>query len=143
VYTKSLIFQNPENKENLEDVRPESSDLLEYLGSVHLDTSTPVPEQFKALQKSLVDARVLAAELGCQRGACYELDEDIKVGDPYDDERMTTATQTGEVDERDSQAVVSCVIAKGWIKRPYAGSKEIKARICKARVLVKVQHLVL
>jgi hypothetical protein len=66
------------------------------------------------------------------------MDDNIRMGDPYDDERMTNALHTG--DEGDSQAVVSCVIAKGWVKRPYAGSKDILGRICKARVLVKIRN---
>jgi hypothetical protein len=131
-YTKSLLFQNPSARECIQDVLPLSTHLLDHLLWVQVGENKPVNEYMEAVQKSLVNARILAAELGCQRGV-YEIDDDISIGDKYDDSRMTDAMFTAEVGER---VIVYCILSKGWVKRAYMGAKKIDVRICKARVIV-------
>jgi hypothetical protein len=48
----------------------------------------------------------------------------------------------GNADDEDGgqSFYVACVLSKGWVKRPYRGSKETQDRICKARVLVEVRR---
>jgi hypothetical protein len=131
-YTKSLLFQNPRARDCIQDVLPLSTHLLDHLLAVQVGKNNPVKEYMEAVQKSLLNARILAADLGCQRGV-YEIDDDINVGDRYDDSRMTDAMFTAEVGDR---VVVYCILSKGWVKRAYTGAKKIDVRICKAKVLV-------
>jgi hypothetical protein len=135
-YTKSLLFQNPRATECIQDAYPLLTHLIDHLVAVQVGENTPVQEYMEAVQKSLVNARILAAELGCQRGV-YQFDDDIKVGDKYDDSRMTDATSTVEAEER---VVVFCILSRGWVKRAYMGAKKVDVQICKTRVLVGVQN---
>jgi hypothetical protein len=88
------------------------------------------------MQDSLVEAQILASELKCQRGV-YEMDCNIQAGDPYDDLRMEDATCAEDVGEG---AIVSVVLSKGWVKRPFRGAQNVGEIICKARVLVIPQE---
>jgi hypothetical protein len=89
-------------------------------------------EQVLAMQVSLAEARILASELKCQRGI-YEMDYNIRAGDPYDDLRMEEATCAEDFGE---DAMVGVVLSKGWIKLPFRGAENVEEIICKARVLV-------
>ena len=88
--------------------------------------------QSEALQERLRKAVLLAAELRCQRGA-YEIEDNIKLGDPYDETRMDDVGFTVEACEK---PVVLCILSKGWVRRPFAGSDRVDSRVYKARVLV-------
>lgn len=131
-YTKSLLFQNPRARDCIKDVLPLSTHILDHLLAVQVGENKPVNEYMEAVRKSLVNARILAADLGCQRGV-YQIDDDIRIGERYDDSRMTDALFTAEVGDR---VVVYCILSKGWVKRAYMGAKKIDVRICKARVIV-------
>ena len=134
-----------------EDASPLATDLLESLYAIQVAPGAPVPTtelvdnwstaqnvalynlnqaQLKTVIPTLNRAQALATNLGynCQ---AYEID-DIKLGDPFDETAMDCAPQP----DVDDDSVVSCVIAKGWVRKTYKGAPEIQARICKARVLV-------
>jgi hypothetical protein len=90
----------------------------------------------EAVRKSLVNARILAAQMGCQR-AVYQIDDDISIGNTYDDSRMTDAASMAESGEG---GVVCCILSKGWVKKLRVGSgaeTDMPFYICKAMVLVK------
>lgn len=100
-------------------------------------------DKFYATLKDFVCcASNLAAELRCQRGV-YEVDNNIRVGDTYDDSTMTDVTfSAADLDDEEEntqkQAFVSCIIAKGVVRRPFPGSTEVEKQLSKARVLVTV-----
>ncbi|KAF8247964.1 hypothetical protein K440DRAFT_627909 [Wilcoxina mikolae CBS 423.85] len=76
--------------------------------------------------------------MGCQR-AVYQIDNDVTVGNAYDDSRMTDDTYTGEGDGEG--AVVRCVLSKGWVRKPQIGAEAVlPIYICKARVLAEVRQ---
>ncbi|KAF8247965.1 hypothetical protein K440DRAFT_643408 [Wilcoxina mikolae CBS 423.85] len=134
-YTKSLLFQHPRVGEFIQDVSLLSSQLLSQLLAVQDGQITVVQERFEELKEVLVDAKILAAELGCQRGF-YQLDDEISVGDKYDDSRMMDAMCGMDVDEDVEGVVVSCILSKGWVKRAYMRANNGET-ICKAMVLVR------
>ena len=76
---------------------------------------------------------VLAAELKCQRFA-YGIDHNIVVGEPYDESRMDNIKFDEDAYET---PVISCILSKGLVRRPFAGSDEAYSRVYKARVLVE------
>jgi hypothetical protein len=71
----------------------------------------------------------------CQRGF-FDIEDDVCAGVPFDERKME---EMGGIayEEDGGEYVVTCVLSKGWVKRPYRGSSEELGRICKARVLVK------
>jgi hypothetical protein len=84
-----------------------------------------------ALEGILYDAELLAARLKCQRGV-YEVDKSVQIGDRYDDEMMVDVKYTDF-----ENPIVSCVISRGLVKRPYKCATQVLEVICKARVLVE------
>jgi hypothetical protein len=136
-YTASLLFQHPDTQKKIgSSAEFVSQDLLDNVlvklqsGEVKLH-----PESFGHLVKIFESAIILAAELKCQR-ACYEIESGIVPGVRYDKSRMRDVG--GEADDEDDESswIVTCVLSKGWIKRPFHGSSDGPVRICKARVLV-------
>ena len=75
-------------------------------------------------------SRVLAAELGYQRGV-YQIEDDVRLGDRYDDSRMVDSTSTADAND---ELYVCCIISRGWVKRASQGAEQV--RVCKTRVLV-------
>lgn len=107
--------------------------LSSLYGSVQRDKIGLSESKAGALQQRLRKAMVLAAELKCQRGA-YELDDNIMIGDPYDETRMD---DVGFTEDTCETPVVSCILSKGWVRRPFAGAERVDSRVYKARVLVE------
>jgi len=133
-YTKSLLFQNPTIVEDIHDVKPLSDRLFERLYAMHDGQVFPVQDYRKRVQKSLVNARILAAQMGCQRNV-YQIDDDVCVGSAYDDSRMMDDKYT--VEEDGEGTVVRCILSRGWVKRARVGDETaVPIYICKARVLV-------
>ena len=88
----------------------------------------------KLVEDTMKSAMGLAADVKCQRGV-YEIDDSVHLGDSYDDTKMVNVRFSDD-DEEDSEAFVKAILSNGWVRRPYSGSKDIEARICKARVVV-------
>ena len=130
-------------KTQLEDAHPLARALLDSLCEVQIERRAPGarparladrtdPEVIKSLIKTLSEVQTLATHLACHRHA-YEMDN-VRLGDPFDEKTMDYAPQT-DIDEG---SVVSCVISRGWVRKEYKGAPEILARICKARVLLRL-----
>jgi len=91
------------------------------------------------LREWLYSVIILAAELKCQRGV-FEVDESVKLGELYDDQRMFDVKIV--VDEENTRhAIVSAILSKGVVRRSYAGAEEVQAQICRTRVLVKIDRV--
>ena len=118
-------------RESIQDVKPITDDLLDYL--MDIQSGGAINKEFVGfVGESVSMARVLASQLGCQRGV-YTMIDDVKLGDRYDESRMTDAASTAEAGE---ELVVCSIISRGWVKKAYQGAKRFDVRVCKARVLV-------
>ena len=118
-------------RESIQDVKPITDDLLGYL--MDIQSGGAINKEFVgSVGESVSMARVLASQLGCQRGV-YTMIDDVKLGDRYDESRMTDAASTAEAGE---ELVVCSIISRGWVKKAYQGAKRSDVRVCKARVLV-------
>jgi hypothetical protein len=88
-----------------------------------------------AIHQSLHSVQVLGADMKCQRGV-YQMTNDVKLGDLYDDSRMTDVKFSDDDDEEGKRQRVIAILSRGWVKLPFEGATEILARVCKARVVV-------
>jgi hypothetical protein len=138
-YTASLLFQNPRIQELLQDVKQDSGDLLNVILDVQTAPCELPPEYISEHQRIIRDLRTLGAQLRCQRAA-YEIDHSVAIGQEYDDTRMhgIQVAALEEMDPKKEKAYVTCILSRGIVKKKYKSSKEVEARICKARVLVAV-----
>lgn len=140
----SLLFQNSEVQRNLEQVEHEMQYILSHLHALQVDAPRLDDSAYESLRDLACYARKLAAEFRCQR-AFYEIDQSIKLGVRYDPDTMEDVTYTADVDEDDedeesqNHAVVSCIIARRLVRRPFPGSKDVAAQLSKAKVLVTVK----
>lgn len=132
-YTKSLLFQNPQTKEGLTQVAQMATELIECLHSVQ-NEGVFRPGYIGLVEDSIKSSMTLAAEIKCQRGA-YELDSSVHLGDPFDETKMVNVIFSDDY-EVGTEAIVSGIVSNGWVRKSYAGSTDIEARICKARVVV-------
>lgn len=135
-YTASLLYQNHEVKERLKDVDIISSDLRVLFSKVQEGLPLTVASHMNSCREYLHSAMDLAAQLRCQRGV-YEVDESIKLGDRYDDERMVSLDNPDLDLEDADRAFVSGIMSKGVVRKAFAGAKE---QICKARVIIFVDR---
>jgi hypothetical protein len=133
-YLVSLLFQNPGIQHNLREVKHEVQYMSSHLYALQVDPPRLDELTYESLRDLACYARKLAAELKCQR-AVYEVDQNIKLGDRYDPDTMEDVTYMVDVDD----AVVSCIIAKRLVRRPFPGSKDVTAQLSKAKVLVTVK----
>ena len=121
-------------RESIKDVKPLTKDLINYL--LDIQSGGVINREFVgAVEESVSRARVLAAQLGCQRGV-YTISDDVKLGERYDESRMTDAASTAEAGE---ELVVCCIISRGWVKKAHQGAQLFDVRVCKARVLVTIK----
>lgn len=136
-YTISLLSQTPEAEASLGD--PDlAREFLDLFCKLDGQESTPRPRYIQKLQEICKDAKKLAADFRCQRN-CYEVDNSIQLGEPYNDSTMIdpifTIVDDGKV------PVVSCIIFNGIVRRPFSGSNEVEQKICKAIVLISLQDV--
>ncbi|KAF8541132.1 hypothetical protein BDD12DRAFT_830360 [Trichophaea hybrida] len=140
-YTVSMLFQFSGVQKSLAEGDEQSAQLVALLYGLQVDPVQLEDNFYDTLKEILHSARTLAAELKCQR-AVYEVDHNIRVGDPYDDSTMVDVSYSTEIDddeeERKKQMVVTGVIAKGVVKRPFPGSVEVEAQLARAKVKVVV-----
>jgi hypothetical protein len=129
-YTASLLFQNPQLQESFDTV---SNLLTEDLQS-SLSALLSEPSRLPALKDILHSTVMIYVSLKCQRDV-YEIEDDVKPGIDFDESRMDDI----EFTQLDSQerGVVTCVLAKGWVRRSYRGSKDVVGRVCNARVTIR------
>jgi hypothetical protein len=127
-----LLFQNSSIAAGFLAVGGYQNDLARFYELVQREKKELSESQSEALQDRLRKAVLLAAELRCQRGA-YEIEDDIQLGEPYDEKRMD---DVGFTVEACVTPVVLCILSKGWVRRPFAGSDIVDSRVYKARVLV-------
>jgi hypothetical protein len=92
---------------------------------------------YSAVEETLHSIHKLSAELHCQRGV-YEVDESVRLGEIYDETKMSDAKFSEEEDTEGMQAHVKAILSKGWVKKPFPGTSQIDACICKAKVLVSL-----
>ncbi|KAF8247381.1 hypothetical protein K440DRAFT_661488 [Wilcoxina mikolae CBS 423.85] len=144
-YTISLLFQNSVVRQGLGRDEEGPAHLIALFYAVQTNPVQLEDKFYQTFKELLRSASELAAELRCQRGV-YEVDQDIRIGDVYDDSKMTDVTfSTADLDDEEEntqkQAFVSCIIAKGVVRRPFPGSAEVEKQLSKARVLVRVHEL--
>ena len=132
-YTCSLLFQNSDIAGSIlagDGYEPFLARLYELVQREKKELSESLS---KALQDRLQKAVLLAAELRCQRGV-YEIEDNIKPGDPYNETWMDDVGFTVETCET---PVVLCILSKGWVRKSFAGSDRVDSQVYKARVLVE------
>ncbi|KAF8542986.1 hypothetical protein BDD12DRAFT_875504 [Trichophaea hybrida] len=139
-YTISLLFQNPEVQHILGEVKDETRNILSYLNALLVEPLQLDNQAYELLKDVARCARMLAAEFRCQR-AFYEVDQSIKLRDPYDPNTMEDVRNSADVDVDEDeefldQAIVSCIVAKRLVRRPFAGSMDVAAPLSKAKVLI-------
>jgi hypothetical protein len=132
-YTVSMIFQCSGVKKTL----CEGEDQVATLATILYQIQPVVIEDhsYTSLKSLLSSAKTLAAELKCQR-AVYEVDHNIRIGDPYEDATMVDISFCDDEESERRQMVVTGIIAKGVVKRPFSGSPDVNAQLAKARVKV-------
>ncbi|KAF8544621.1 hypothetical protein BDD12DRAFT_481318 [Trichophaea hybrida] len=143
-YTISLLFQNPSVRQGLGRDEKGPAHLIALFYAVQTNPAELEDKFYLTFKELLHSASELAVELRCQRGV-YEVDHDIRIGDVYDDSKMTDVTfSTADFDDEEEitqkQAFVSCIIAKGVVRRSFPGSTEVEKQLSKARVLVRVHE---
>jgi len=131
-YTTSLMLQNATVKQYLSAANDQPQYLTTLLCALQRNPIDLDRLFYDTLSELLLKARTLSAEMKCQRGL-YEVDNNIQVGDPYDE---ATMEEIGFADlDEAREAVVTAIIMKGIIKRPSPISKEV-VQLGKARVLI-------
>jgi len=87
------------------------------------------------MEESLRSICTLAAQMRCQRGR-FRLDERVTLGALYSEENMeeTRGIQVGS----GTQAIVSAVLSRGWIRTPPKEVGGAERYICKTRVVVDI-----
>lgn len=114
------------------------------LVDMHLASVQVMPEfqekYLPAIQNTLCSVAMLSAELKCQRSV-YEIDDTVHAGQLFDESRMIDVKFTDQADDenKEEEAVVKCIISRGWVRRSYGDFEDIHERLCKARVLVSIQ----
>ncbi|KAF8243916.1 hypothetical protein K440DRAFT_32096 [Wilcoxina mikolae CBS 423.85] len=138
-YTVSMLFQYSGVQQSLAEGEDQFVELVTLLYKLQVDPVELEDHFYATLKELLYSARTLAAELKCQR-AVYEVDHNIRVGDPYDDESMVDVSYSTEFDDEEEagrkQMVVTGVIVKGVVKRPWPGSPDVEAQLARAKVKV-------
>jgi hypothetical protein len=132
-YTASMIFQVSGVKKSLAEGEDQVVTLVALL--YQLQSVSIEDHSFSSLKSLLSSAKTLAAELKCQRPV-YEVDHSICIGDPYDDTTMVDISFCDDEESEQRQMVVTGIIAKGVVKRPFPGSPDVDAQLAKARVKV-------
>lgn len=132
-YTCSLLFQNKDVADSLLAVDAYQAVLANFYELVQREKKELPESQSEALRERLRKVMHLAAELRCQRGA-YEIDNNIQLGEPYDETRMD---DVGFTEDACETPIVLCILSKGFVRRPFAGSDRVDSRVYKARVLVE------
>lgn len=135
-YTASLLFQNPDTKEDLlKSAETLAKEVCRQLSRVIPPGTPELGEDYKKRLREISNTVTLfAAEMRCQRGY-YEIEGEIRPGDLFDEKRMEDIGGIAD-DEDCGPFYVTCILSRGWVRRPHRGSKEEQNRICKARVLV-------
>ncbi|CCX17469.1 Protein of unknown function [Pyronema omphalodes CBS 100304] len=138
-YTASMLFQMDSTTIMLNSCEEDAQIILRLLTTMPTTPLDIDDDSYLAFVDILRNVRRLAAELRCQR-SIYEVEQDIHVHQPYDDATMTDVQFSAGLDDDEEvekrQAVITAVIAKGIVKRPYPGSKEVYAVISKPRVKI-------
>lgn len=134
-YTASMIFQVPDTPVILDNCNEEVG-LIQSALMQMATTSLPFDDNSMSVFVNIIrNATLLAAQLRCQRSA-YEI-IGYYLDSPYDETTMTSVDFDLDDEETEKrQAVITAVIARGIVKRPYAGSREIHAVISKPRVKI-------
>ncbi|KAI5812786.1 hypothetical protein BZA77DRAFT_323317 [Pyronema omphalodes] len=133
-YTASMIFQMPDTPATLDDCNEEINFILPALMQMATAFFSWDDNLIPAFVDIIRTATLLAAQLRCQRSV-YEID--YYLDSPYDETTMTSVDFDLDDEETEKrQAVITAVIARGIVKRPYAGSREIHAVISKPRVKI-------
>ena len=133
-YTISMLFQFSGVQKSLSEGEDQSSQLVTLLYGLQINPVQLEDNFYATLKELLHSARTLAAELKCQR-AVYEVDHNIRVGDPYDEATMVDVSFSME-EREDKMMVVTGIIAKGVAKRPFPGAAEVDAQLSRAKVKV-------
>jgi hypothetical protein len=110
--------------------------LLDWIAGVHRKSSFQ-DKVLSAICQSLHSVHILGADMKCQRGV-YMMTNDVQLGDPYDESRMTDVTFSSDEEEEEegNQRRVIAILSRGWVKLQFGAAPEILARICKTRVVV-------
>ena len=162
-YTASMLFQNTQlqqSQSSNEDYEEQVHRLVSLL--YWLQEKPPHIEEapYNNLREIIAKARSLTAQLRCQRGAVYEVDTSIKVGDVYDSTMMTDIRFMADYDDggsdggdgdavdgdggdgsrrprrRKKELLVTSIIANAIVKRPAPKSAQVDVCLSKARVTV-------
>lgn len=133
-YTISLLFQNKQVQSRLNSVDIPSSELVKLLRKV-LVHQRAIPES--PLRELILTVMRLAAQLRCQRGV-YEVDDTIRPGDRYNDERMVDFENPDLVETEADRTSVYAIVSNGVLWRSFTGEGAVQERIVKARVLVVI-----
>jgi hypothetical protein len=134
-YTASMLFQMSSTPEMLHECTQEVDFILAILMQMATISFQLDDNSIAAFVATIRTARFLAAQLRCQRSV-YEV-ENYYVHSPYDETTMTNVDFDFDDEEMEKkQAVITAVIARGIVKRPYPGSNEIHAVISKPRVKI-------
>ena len=87
-----MLFHTPELQKSLsssQDYEDQVNQLVDLLYQMQADPPQIKGRAYYNLREIVTKARSLTALLRCQRGAVYEVDTSIKVGDAYDNTTMT------------------------------------------------------
>ena len=87
-----MLFHTPELQKSLsssQDYEDQVNQLVDLLYLMQADPPQIKGRAYYNLREIITKARSLTALLRCQRGAVYEVDTSIKVGDAYDNTTMT------------------------------------------------------
>ncbi|KAF8245503.1 hypothetical protein K440DRAFT_634216 [Wilcoxina mikolae CBS 423.85] len=133
-YTTSLLFQNQQVQSRLNAVDIPASELGKLLGKVQVPRRSVAESPLRELIRSVMH---LTAQLRCQRGV-YEVDDSIRPGQRYEDERMVDPKNPDLETDEASRASVRAVLSNGLVWKSFTGAGAVEERIFKARVVVVI-----
>lgn len=156
-----MLFQSPELQQSLSSTPNFDDQVIGLIRLIYALQADPVQmeeDAYNALREIIATARRLTAQLRCQRGAVYEVDASIALGDVYDDTKMTDIRFTADHDDggsdddgdgggdagdggppsrrRKKELLVTSVISNAIVRRSAPGSPDVDAYLSKARVTV-------
>ena len=161
-YTASMLFQSTQVQQSRPSIKEYEEQVQQLANLLYwLQDNPPQIEEgaYNNLREIITKARDLTAQLRCQRGAVYEVDTSIKVGDAYDSTAMTDIRFLADYDDggcdggddvvdgddgdgsrrprrRKKELLVTSIIANAIVKRPAPKSAKVDVYLSKARVTV-------
>ena len=162
-YTASMLFQSTQVQQSHPSIEEYEEQVQRLVTLLYwLQDNPPQIEEgsYNNLREIITKARNLTAQLRCQRGAVYEVDTSIKLGDAYDSTTMTDILFLADYDDggsdsgdddaadgdggdgsrrprrRKKELLVTSIIANAIVKRPAPKSAKVDLYLSKARVTV-------